>query len=134
MLVLSLGITDSSFSLGVGTSQMTAEDQLKYNCFKAGLTFHGDTPTDGNCFFHAVSHQLSLLGHHPKSAAELRYDVVRFLRSHPQIMVSMLHFLENEYTDSIVLSNISVFCLFVCLVYASQGLMLCKPLLVSYSL
>ena len=74
----------SSFS-----SQSEAEQRLEENCRRAGLRFHGHIPADGNCFFHAVSDQLSLLGLSHQSAAQLRSNVVLYLLNHPQIQVYM---------------------------------------------
>lgn len=44
-----------------------------------------DVPSDGNCGFHAICHQLSLSGIHvnPK---DLRCDAITFLRFHPQFI------------------------------------------------
>ena len=72
---------------GVFPSQSDAEQRLLENCQKLGLTFHGHTPADGNCFFHAVSDQLSLLGLPRQSAAQLRHNVVVYLMCHPKIKV-----------------------------------------------
>ena len=65
-----------------------AEQRLIGNCRHHGLVFHGDTPADGNCFFHAVSDQLSLLGVPDQSPSQLREKVVQFLKSNPTVEVS----------------------------------------------
>ena len=62
--------------------------QLEDNCREAGLNFHGDTPADGNCFFHAISDQLTLLGKPRQSVAQLRERVVQFLKENPRVEVS----------------------------------------------
>ena len=64
-----------------------AEQRLHENCRRAGLRVHGHTPADGNCFFHAVADQLSLLGLRKHSAAQLRNCVTLFLEHHPQVEV-----------------------------------------------
>ena len=74
---------------GMFTSIIAAEQRLVENCRRHGLTFHGHTPADGNCFFHAVSDQLSLLGLPHQSAVQLRNNVVVYLMYHPQIEVSI---------------------------------------------
>ncbi|XP_072039985.1 uncharacterized protein [Amphiura filiformis] len=58
---------------------------LKQNCRRLGLQFHGQTPGDGNCFFHAVSDQLNLLGLPSQSAVDLRQSVVTFMRCNSTI-------------------------------------------------
>ena len=65
-----------------------AEQRLIGNCRQHGLVFHGYTPADGNCFFHAVSDQLSLLGVPGQSSSQLRNKVVQFLKSNPTVEVS----------------------------------------------
>ena len=64
-----------------------AEQRLLENCRRAGLRVHGHTPADGNCFFHAVADQLSLLGLQHQSAAQLRNHVTLFLEYHPEVEV-----------------------------------------------
>ena len=50
----------------------------------AGLTYRDPpTPKDGNCMFHAVSDQLVRLGMTPRTATELRRNVVDYLRLNP---------------------------------------------------
>ena len=73
----------------VNSSQSEARKHLAENCRKTGLQFHGSIPEDGNCFFHAVSDQLSLLRLKHQDAEELRYQVVSYLTSHPRIQVRM---------------------------------------------
>ena len=63
--------------------------RLEENCRKLGLEVHGQTPTDGNCFFHAGSDQLDLLGLQPMSAAEFRQAVVNFMIDNPVLQVTM---------------------------------------------
>ena len=64
-----------------------AEQRLLDNCRQHGLMFHGNTPTDGNCLFHAVCDQLELLGHPPLPATQLRKFVVDFLKFNPVLTV-----------------------------------------------
>ena len=71
--------------------QGDAEQRLIENCVRAGLTFHGETPGDGNCFFHAVCDQLVMLGLSHQTADELRSSVIDFLKSHPTIKVMHQH-------------------------------------------
>ena len=54
--------------------------KLKSNCHAVGLAFSGDTPRDGNCFFHAVSCQLEGLGLDKKKPLQLRIEVVDYLK------------------------------------------------------
>ena len=72
------------------SSQSEAEQRLLENCRKRGLTFHGHTPADGNCFFHAVSDQLSLLGLPHQSPAQLRNNIVSYLSGNQRIQVSII--------------------------------------------
>ena len=60
---------------------------LEDNCRRLGLLFHGQTPLDGNCFFHAVSDQLDLQGLPSQSAIDLRRAVVTYLRANSTIQV-----------------------------------------------
>ena len=80
------------------SSQGDAEQRLLENCVRAGLTFHGETPGDGNCFFHAVCDQLVMLGLPHQTADELRSSVVDFLKSHPSIKVIY----NNTYTYKLI--------------------------------
>ena len=51
---------------------------------KCGLKYRQPpTPRDGNCLFHAFSDQLKRLRMTPRTASQLRSDVVEFLRSNP---------------------------------------------------
>ena len=72
---------------GLSASENEAEQRLLENCRRAGLRVHGHTPADGNCFFHAVADQLSLLGLPHQSAAQLRNDIIHHLRYHPEVEV-----------------------------------------------
>ena len=71
----------------LSASENEAEQRLLENWQRVGLRVHSHTPADGNCFFHAVADQLSLLGLPHQSAAQLRNDVVLYLKYHPQIEV-----------------------------------------------
>ena len=51
---------------------------------KCGLKYRQPpTPRDGNCLFHAFSDQRKRLRMTPRTASQLRSDVVEFLRSNP---------------------------------------------------
>ena len=50
----------------------------------AGLCYRGDTPMDGNCFYHAISDQLERLGQPHQSHGSLRENVIMYLRDHPR--------------------------------------------------
>ena len=68
-------------------SQSQVVKSLKANCKKLNLAYHGNTPGDGNCFFNAISDQLSLLGLPYESPWDIRQSVVEFLRRNPSIQV-----------------------------------------------
>ena len=68
-----------------------AEKRLLANCQEAGLESRGKIPKDGNCFFHAVADQLSLVDGGgnpvPTKADQLRKDVIDYLRNNPIVQV-----------------------------------------------
>ena len=80
---------------GLYASENEAEKRLLENCRRAGLKVHGHTPADGNCFFHAVADQLSLLGLPHQSATRLRNGIVCYLKDHPQVQVSKMFFSDH---------------------------------------
>ena len=82
-------LIDSTFRLiqSLSISDNEVGQRLLENCRRVGLKVHGHTPADGNCFFHAVADQLSLLGLTHQSAAQLRNNVTNFLAYHPQVKV-----------------------------------------------
>ncbi|XP_072043458.1 uncharacterized protein [Amphiura filiformis] len=86
------------------STQHEAQRRLAENCRRAGFRFHGNIPADGNCFFHAVSDQLSLLGLPIQTAAQLRHQVVTYLRNHPQIqgpdgIIDVPSYIESDWTS-----------------------------------
>lgn len=64
-------------------TQATA--QLHANCQQARLKFHGKTPADGSCFFHAVADQLKMLGLPFQCASDLRIRLVEYLLQNPTL-------------------------------------------------
>ena len=75
------------FIQSLSASENEVQQRLLENCRRAGLKVHGHTPADGNCFFHAIADQLSLLGLPHQSAVQLRNNVTSFLEQHPQVRV-----------------------------------------------
>ena len=59
---------------------------LKENITALGLALRTDVPGDGNCFFHCIENQLEWLGLTSKGAAQLRAEVVAFLRETNDLM------------------------------------------------
>ncbi|XP_072050658.1 uncharacterized protein [Amphiura filiformis] len=91
----------------VYSSQNEAEQHLTENCRRAGFKIHGHTPKDGNCCFHAVSDQLTLLGLPHQTAAELRDKAVSYLRRHPQIqgpdgVIDFRSYVPSDWTSYLV--------------------------------
>jgi len=73
-----------------GQHIIEAEQALvKFACEAAqqGLKLLGDTPADGNCFFWAVSSQLSRVNQIHQSHYELRTAVTNFLKNLPQVNI-----------------------------------------------
>jgi hypothetical protein len=68
-------------------SIMGAAERLHQNCERVNMSFHGATPRDGNCFYHAVSDQLFLHRLPPRSADQLRNDLASFLVDNPVLQV-----------------------------------------------
>ena len=67
--------------------QSNSAERLTENCTFFQLQSVGSIPGDGNCFFHAISHQLKRLNVQNQSPSELRKLVVNYLRENPQIQV-----------------------------------------------
>ena len=62
----------------------SAKSKLDREVTSAGLSYRQPpTPKDGNCLFHAMSDQLTLMGKPSQTASQLRTGVVSFLRSYP---------------------------------------------------
>lgn len=109
------------------TSRLSTEAILRSNCQAAGLKFHGSTPTDGNCFFHAIADQLHL--HHTKSYSheELRKMTVDYIQQHKSIQVLRLKMLLVWNSIIIImLNNIIANCNPICFtVFTPQQQVVC---------
>ena len=67
----------------------SAMERLTQNCRKHHMKFRKPTPSDGNCFFHAVSDQLTRLGIHPVlSHQKIRADLISYMKRTPKIKVN----------------------------------------------
>ncbi len=87
-------------------SQTQVVKSLKANCKKLNLAYHGNTPGDGNCFFNAISDQLSLLGLPHQSPWDIRQSVVEFLRRNPSLQVCTKSSLSGFYVSDLIMRSI----------------------------
>lgn len=67
--------------------QCHIEQKLKKNCHDNGLEYLGDTPRNGDCFFEAITSQLSRIGALESGSAlqpvQLRLKVSEYIQQHP---------------------------------------------------
>ncbi len=63
------------------------QQRLLNNCLHEGLEFHGQTPADGNCLFHAVSDQLNSPNWENINHIDLRRKLAEFLSNNHKITV-----------------------------------------------
>ena len=73
--------------------QCHIEQKLKKNCHDNGLEYLGDTPRNGDCFFEAITAQLSRIGALESESAlqpvQLRRKVSEYIQQHPTYEVSI---------------------------------------------
>ena len=65
------------------------EKRLKENCIENCLEYHGQTPSNGDCFFEAIASQLERIGAKRHSSALLRKQVTKYILQHPTYEVSI---------------------------------------------
>ena len=97
--------TDESFPFqSVNATQRKNPQQTLHRLLQSKFNFH-EVPGDGNCLFHAVTHQLQSQGHKNISAQRLRLQSTTWLRGHPDHTISSLGFQPITCTRETYLSD-----------------------------
>ena len=74
-------------------SSSTSQEILMHNIHKSTLQVYGQTPQDGNCFFHAICLQLKRLDNmFTLSAQQIREDVVDLILNTDEIKVTIIFY------------------------------------------